>query len=171
MLVASIATGVLMVCVLAMVLLLVWVEGDEGTETAIAVQQTRGRLSALAAEEARLEGVLRRPENADVLERSLFLNALLMRKGISWTLIFSDLEEVLPYNVMLVQVRPQVSQDNEIMLDMVVASKDTEPVIEMLKALESSDLFGSTSVSVALPPTQSEPLHRYRVSVNYAREL
>lgn len=171
MVVASIATGVLMVSVLAMLVYLIWIERDEGTETALAIQQIQSQLDGLVAEETRLEGVLLRPENAEVLERSLFLNALLTRKGISWTMIFADLEEVLPYNVKLVQVRPQVSMHNEIRLDMDVASATTEPVIDMLKALENSDLFGSTSVSVSLPPSDSEPLYRYRVSVNYAREL
>ena len=48
---------------------------------------------------------LRRPQNADVLEQSVFLNALLKRKGISWTKIFADLEKVVPYNVRIIQIR------------------------------------------------------------------
>ena len=50
----------------------------------------------MTAEQAQLDAVLRKPENAEVLERSVFLNALLVRKGISWTRIFADLEKVLP---------------------------------------------------------------------------
>ena len=42
-----------------------------------------------------MENVLRQPQNAEVLDRSVFLNDLLMRKGVSWTRIFSDLENVL----------------------------------------------------------------------------
>ena len=47
-------------------------------------------------EQARQDAILRQPENAEVLERSLFLNALLYRKGISWTRIFADLEKSFP---------------------------------------------------------------------------
>ena len=170
-LVASIATAALMVGVLGMLILLISVESGEGIETEQAIAETQTQLGTVSAEENSLQGELLRPENAAVLERSIFLNSLLLRKGISWTLIFQDLEEVLPYNVKLIQVRPQVNPWNEIQLEMVVAAQATGPVIEMLKAMEGSDLFSSTSVSVALPPTDSEPLYRYRVGVNYEREL
>ena len=68
---------------------------------------------------------MRRPENAEVLERSLFLNTLIDRKAISWTKIFEDLEKVMPYNVRLVSVRlPAVDSNNQVLLDMVVGAKD-----------------------------------------------
>ncbi len=168
---ASAVTAVLMVAVLLMQLYLIAIERGEGTETARAIEQARAELQSLAAEEARLQATLQRPENEAVLERSVFLNALLMRKGISWTLIFADLEEVVPYNVKIVQIRPQVTPENEIQLEMVVAAEAIDPVIEMLKAVEASELFSSTSVSASLPPTDSEPLYRYRVSVKYDRKL
>jgi len=171
MLVASIATAMLMAGVLAMLLYLISIEQGEGAQTLLAIRRTEAQLAQLRAEKSRLEAELTRPENEEVLERSLFLNALLLRKGISWTLIFSDLEKVLPYNVKLVQVRPQINPDNQIQLEMVVAAKATEPVIEMLKAMENSDVFAATSVSVALPPSETEPLYRYRLGVRYNREL
>jgi len=176
MLIASLAVAALMAGMLALLSFLVWVEKDEGRETAAAIAQTRSRLEALAAEERRLTDVLLRPENAAVLERSLFLNELLERKGISWTLIFQDLEEVFPHNVKLVQIRPQIRTNpqaperNEVLLEMVVASQSAEPVIELLRALESSPRFGATAVSAAFPPTETGPLYRYRVSVRYARQ-
>ncbi len=174
-LVASMALAVLLVGLLAVQLYLFWLEKDEGRETALAIEQTQARLNTLIAEERRLNEILLRPENAAVLDRSLFLNELLARKGISWTLIFRDLEEVLPHNVKLVQIRPQIQAGAparyEVLLEMVVASESAEPVIEMLRALESSALFGETAVSAAFPPTDTEPLYRYRVSVRYARQL
>jgi type IV pilus assembly protein PilN len=115
--------------------------------------------------------VARRPENAEVLERSLLLNTLLQRKGISWTKIFSDLEDVIPYNVRLVSVRPEVNGQNEISLQMVVGAASSEPVLELLMALEKSPQFGPTSLHSWLPPSQNEPLYRYRVSVSYAQKL
>lgn len=174
-LVASMALAVLLVGLLAVQLYLFWLEKDEGRETALAIAQTQARLNALIAEERRLNEILLRPENAAVLDRSLFLNELLARKGISWTLIFRDLEEVLPHNVKLVQIRPQIQAGaparQEVLLEMVVASESAEPVIELLRALENSPLFGATAVSAAFPPTDTEPLYRYRVSVRYARQL
>lgn len=176
-LVGSLAVGLLMVGVLVMMLYLIWIEKDEGKETAAMLAQVRSEVSKLSAEEGRLDEFLRRPENAAVLEKSVFLNLLLRRKAISWTMIFRDLEQVVPYNVKITQVRPMVSVSErnpgeyEILLDMTVASQTSEPIIELLMALEKSKLFGSAVVSNSQPPTDTEPLFRYKMSVPYAHEL
>ncbi len=129
------------------------------------------RLRGLSAEQSQLESVLRQPENAEVLQRSLFLNSLLYAKGISWTRLFEDLEKVLPYNVRLVSIRPQVNAEDQISLEMVVAADTSEPVIQMLTRLENSPQFGATQIHNRVPPSQSDPMLRYRVSVNYAQKL
>lgn len=177
LLAASAALAVALVGVLAMQLFLITVEADEGADSTARIEGARDELGALASEEARLRATLSEPDNEAALERSLFLNSLLMRKGISWTLIFRDLEEVMPYNVKLVEIRPQLrmsdadSMRHEILLEMVVAAQSVESVVEMLMALEDSPLFGGATPATALPPTDSEPLYRYQVNVRYEREL
>jgi type IV pilus assembly protein PilN len=52
-----------------------------------------------------------------------------------------------------------------------VASQSTEPVLEFVMQLEQSPVFGATTVHNSMPPSQNEPLYRYRVSVNYAQKL
>ncbi len=163
-LVASIAVALVMVMLLALQLYLIRIERGEGTETTQAIAETEQQLRTIQSEQAGMRNELLRPENEIVLDRSVFLNSLLLRKGISWTLLFRDLEEVMPYNVKLVQIRPQVNASNEIQLEMVVASQETAPVIEMLRSMENSALFSATSVTASLPPTDSEPLYRYRVT-------
>ena len=107
-----------------------------------------------------------------MLERSLLLNTLLERKSISWTKIFADLESVLPPNVKLISVRlPQINSQNEVLLDMVVGVKEPESAIGFFKKLEESPLFGPAYRHTSAPPSQSEPLWKYRVSVNYAQKL
>jgi len=129
------------------------------------------QLRAAAAEQARLEAQLRQPANAAVLDRSILFNSLILRKSLSWTLLFSDLEKVMPGNVRLITVRPYLAAGNEVQLDMVVGAQSPDPVIELLKRLERSPTFGATSLLSSSPPTQNEPLYRYRVSVSYAQKL
>jgi len=148
-----------------------WIQRSEATDTREALQNAQRQLSAMNAEQARFDGELRLPANAQSIEHSLFYNQLLLRKGISWTGIFNDLEKVLPHNVRLISVRPQVNSTNQIILDMVVGSQSPEPVVDMVMRLEGSARFGATTVSSWLPPTQSEPLFRYRVTSNYAPAL
>ncbi|SRR6266498_3076141 len=135
------------------------------------ISQLNRRVQTISAEQAKLDTVLRKPENAQVLERSIFLNELLQRKGISWTRIFADLETAVPHNVRIISIRPSVNLQNQITLDMLVGTESPEPVIEMLKTLIGSPLFGAAFVQSTMPPSQTEPLYRYRMSVNYAQKL
>ena len=171
MLAASTAVAALMMLVLALLVYLAIDDRNQMRETREAIDKTQKQLSVLGAEQAKLETAIRKPENADVFDRSILLNTLLSRKGISWTRIFADLEAVLPHNVRLVSVRPQVNGQNAIVLDMVVGSQSPEPVIDLLKRLENSKLFSSAAMASSLPPSQTDPLFRYRVSVNYAQKL
>ena len=168
---ASSAVAVLMTLVLALLIYLAIDDRNQMRETREALDKTQKQLSTISVEQAKLETAVRKPENAEVFERSILLNTLLSRKGISWTRLFADLEDVLPHNVRLVSVRPQVTAQSGIMLDMVVGAQSPEPVIDMLKRMENSKLFSSSSLSSSLPPSQTDPLFRYRVSVNYAQKL
>jgi Tfp pilus assembly protein PilN len=129
-------------------------------------------VTSIASEQAKLDAVLRQPNNAVVLERSYLLNTLVKRKSVSWTKIFADLEAVLPPNVRVVQVRlPQIDSENQVLLDMVVSAQSPGPVIEFLKKLQESPRFGPVTVHNSVSPTDNEPLYRYRVSVSYAQRL
>lgn len=170
-LVASAVTSALLLGVLIMLINIIGGERDAARDARVTIAQYEKELRAINTEFAKQENFLRQPENEVVLERSAFLNLLLHRKGISWTRLFDDLERVFPHSVRLVSIRPFVTADNKVQLDMVVGSQAPEPFIDLLKRLESSAVFGSTSMQGSMPPSQNEPLYRYRVSVNYAQKL
>lgn len=167
----SIALGMILSASLAWLVWLAASERGRAAETRREIALLEGELGSLRRDEARLQELLRQPQNAAVLDQAVFLNSLLYRKGISWTRIFADLEEVMPHNVRLISIRPQVDSRSEIYLDMVVGATSQPPVIEMLRHMESSPLFGSIEVHNWTPPGQEQPLYRYRVSVNYGRRL
>jgi hypothetical protein len=170
--VASIAGSAILALTLMVLLSIIFSGSSRAAKTRAAVEAMNQRLITLNAEQAKLETTLRQPGNAEVLERSVLLNTLISRKGISWTKIFSDLEKVMPHNVRLIYVRlPQIDSNNQVMLDMVVGAQSPEPVVEFLRKLEGSPMFGPNTVSTFLPPGQNEPLWRYRVSVSYAQKL
>ncbi len=171
MLIASAAAGALLFGVLCLLISMNWMERGRLAITRADLARMDSRLQTVAREQAKLDAILRRPENAQVLERSVLLNSLLYRKGISWTRIFSDLEKVLPYNVRVMSIRPAVSEQNQIVLEMNVGAEQTEPLLQFLMKLENSDLFGHVAVSSRLPRSQSEPLYRYKINVNYAQKL
>jgi len=172
MLMASAACALVLVALLGVLFLLIVTERSRQTETRTAVAKLNSDLRAITAEQTRLDSTLRQPMNAEVLERSLLLNSLIQRKSISWTKLFADIEGVKPDNVRLIQVRlPQINSRNEVTLDMEAGAQNPGQMIEFLKHLQESPLFGPTNTSRISPPTQNEPLWRYRVMVSYAQKL
>ena len=171
MLAGSIAVSLMLVGTLGALMALIVADRALLADVRSDVDGLNRQIRAATAEQERLDAVLRKPENAEVLERSVFLNALLYRKGISWTRIFADLEKTVPYNVKVLAIRPSVNSQNQVMLDMTVGADSPEPVIQLYKALEESPLFGSVVERNSMPPTQSDPLFRYRITVIYAQKL
>ena len=133
--------------------------------------ELRSQLRALQAEEADLKRKFTEPANAEVLERSLFLNELLYRKGISWTRTFSDLELIFPPRVRVEQIRPQVTPDNDVLLEMTVGAETRPDFIDLLKVLEESEVFGTPDVRGSSPPTEQDPVFKYRLLVRYEQQL
>lgn len=170
--VVSVAASIGLSVLLAALVLSIFSGRNRAGASRDAIDRLNQQLRTLAAEQARFDATLRRPENAEVLERSLMLNALIERKSISWTRTFEDIGKVLPYNVRLISMRlPQINSSNQVVLDMIVGAQSPESLQEFLKKLEVAPLFGPAAVSTYLPPSQNEPLYRYRVSVNYAQKL
>jgi Tfp pilus assembly protein PilN len=172
MLVATAALGVLLAILLGFEVTTITSERHEGADIHVTINRLNTQLRGIAAEQAKLNATLRRPENAEVIDRSLFLNSLIDRKAISWTKLFTDLEKVVPYNVRLISVRlPEVDSENQVLLDMVVGAKDNQPILELVRNLEAAPQFGLTTVPTTTPPSQTDPLYRYHVVVPYAQKL
>ena len=171
-LVASVAAAVLLALLLGTQLFSIFSERRDSARVQRVIHGLDKQIRALDAEQSKFSVTLRKPENAEVLERSLFLNTLIERKSISWTKIFADLEKVMPDKVRLVSVRlPQINSRNQVLLDMIVGAADAAPVLDLLRKLDSSPQFGPATVQSSMPPSQTEPLYRYHVSVSYAQKL
>ncbi len=83
----------------------------------------------------------------------------------------------MPSNVRLIGIRlPQVAAEegngvNHIQLDMIVGTDRSDAVIDLLKKLQESALFGAAQVMNQQPPSQNDPFYKYRVTVAYAQKL
>jgi type IV pilus assembly protein PilN len=147
------------------------------------VNDQRREIDARTAEVARLQQeqmrsslILSKPENADVFSTSVFLNQLISRRGVSWLRIFEDLSQVMPPGMKLMAIRlPQLGspepRKNRLQLDMLLGSDQPETVIEFLRHLDHSALFGAPSVINEQAPTQNDPFFRFRMTVTYDQKL
>ena len=94
----------------------------------------------------RAEEFLNRPENRATRDQSQFVNQLIERKSLSWTLVLEDLEKVMPTRVHLVSIRPEVDDDNQLHLKMVVGGDSRERAIELARRMEESHRFSQTYI-------------------------
>jgi Tfp pilus assembly protein PilN len=172
----AVACGVLTLSLLTLVGLILH-ERQQASALRTVISRERATFNSLQQQQTKLTGVLAKPDNADVFSKSVFVNELISRRAVSWTRVFEDLQPVLPNDMRLVSVRlPQVppsetSASNHLQLDMVVGSEHQGSVVDLLKRLGTSPLFGAARVVNQQPPMQNDPLYRYRVSVAYVQKL
>ena len=83
---------------------------------------------------------MRQPNNAAVLDRAHFLNALFLRKSFSWTAVMMDLETVLPTGVLVTSIEPQVTTDGQVVIRLRVAG-ERDRAVQLVRNLERSRRF------------------------------
>ena len=170
-LVASAAVAVLICVSLVALIGLAMTDRRNMNDSRAVIERVDAQLTQTNAAQAQIDAQMRLPENATVLYRNLMFNQLILRKGISWTRIFADLEKVLPHNVRIAAIRPTLNSRNELSLEMVVAADTSEPVIGFITNLEQSDVFGDVGQTSWVPPTQNDPFVRFHVTVTYDQKL
>ena len=170
-LIASALVAMLLIASLGVLTSIAVSERREVNDTRRVLTRISAQNARIASDEAKLEATMRQPGNEEVLDRSVLFNALIRRKAISWTRIFEDIEKVLPPNVRIVSIRPQVNARDHLSLDMVVAADSPEPIIGFMAKLEGSDAFGQVAPSGVAPPSQNDPVYRYRLTVDYAQKI
>lgn len=110
-------------------------------------------LADLRREQRELTQWLGRPDVQEIRDRSAFLNSLIIRKSLSWTQMFMDLEKVLPNQVLVTAIRPGKSESAQAQLKITVAAGTVPPLVEFLKNLEAAPQFAKPVVDLQHFPT------------------
>jgi len=128
-----------------------------------AARQDRNQISELESkiaerdkERADAETLLNRPENRVIRDKSQYLNDLISRKAFSWTKAFEDLERVMPPRIHLVSIQPQLNDNNQLEIKMMVAGESQEKAIELVKHMEDSKHFRETRIE-GIGPANAQP--------------
>jgi len=113
--------------------------------------------------------ILRQPQNNDVRQRSAFLNDLIERKSISWTNIFSELEKLMPPQLHVAAIQPQI-ENGDILLKMDVVGQSRERGLELVRRMEQSHSFRDAQLvsETVQPPSQNAPeTLKFQVTAQY----
>jgi len=92
------------------------------------------------------EDFLNRPENRTTRDQSQLLNGLIERKTLSWTHVLEDLEKVMPTRVHLVSIHPELGEDNQLKLKLVVGGDSRDRALELARRMEESRRFTQTYI-------------------------
>src|SRR6267378_2271061 len=69
------------------------------------------------------------------------------RKSFSWTQVFEDLEKIMPARVHLVSIHPELGEDNQLAVKMVVAGESPQRGIDLAQRMEASGRFAQTHIA------------------------
>lgn len=106
----------------------------------------RQHLKELEARENADLAILNQPDNRQVRDKSEVLNGLIRRKEFSWTLIFADLEHLMPARLHVLSITPVLNRDNEIEIHMQVAGASRDKAIELIQRMEETRQFRNPRV-------------------------
>src|SRR3954467_14577344 len=95
---------------------------------------------------ANAQKILSLPQNRTTRDESQYLNQLIERKAFSWTRVLESLEKVMPPRVHLVSISPQLDEDNQLALKMIVAGDSRDRAIELARRMEESGRFAQTYI-------------------------
>jgi type IV pilus assembly protein PilN len=114
------------------------------------IGQLQEQIAERDKERALDQAELDKPANRSTRDQSQFLNGLIQRKSFSWTRVFEDLERVMPPNLHVVSLRPELNEQNQMQLDMKVACDTRSAAVELVHRMEGSKHFqGAQLVSEA----------------------
>jgi len=101
----------------------------------------RTEMDHLDRERAAGLALLNSPANKDTAERARFLNTVIARKSFSWTRVFEDLEKLMPPRLHVLSIAPELDQNNQLQLHMVVAGDSHDRAVELVRRMEESPTF------------------------------
>jgi len=109
-------------------------------------QQYQEQIAARDKQKADAQALMNLPQNASTRDRSQFLNDLFFRKAFSWTEVFEDLEKIMPSGLHVVSIAPELADNNELAIKLVVAGNSHDHALELVRKMEESQHFQQTRI-------------------------
>ncbi len=127
------------------------------------------KLEQLDKEREAAIDTLNKPENKGVADQSRFLNDAIQRKSLSWTRIFMDLEKIMPTQLHVISITPELGRGNQILIRLSVAGQSREKAIELVRKMEDSATFKNAELHSESMVTSSNTGDRvqFDITSNY----
>lgn len=134
-----------------------WVDGRSVARDIRRLTQQQAQLDE---QRRHTEEILNRPENRGVRDTSQLVNNLIARKALfSWTLVLSELEQLMPPRVRVLSIKPDIDKNNQMVLDLSVEGESYDNANDLVKRMEQSRRFRNTRIVTqsSNPSSQATP--------------
>jgi Tfp pilus assembly protein PilN len=118
------------------------------------IAQLQQMIAGRDHERSEAQTFLEMSSNRSTRDQSQFLNNLIRRKSFSWTLVFEDLEQVMPPNLHVVSLRPEFNEQNEMLLDMRVLGQNRSAAVDLVHRMEGSSRFRNAQLMAESESTE-----------------
>jgi type IV pilus assembly protein PilN len=115
-----------------------WVNAGRDRHSIARLQE---QIAERDSERARAQAFLELAANRSTRDQSQFLNGLIRRKAFSWTRVFEELERVMPNDLHVVSLRPELNEQNQVELEMRVVCQNRGAAVELVHRMEGSKHF------------------------------
>lgn len=115
-----------------------WIDAGRDRQN---IAQVQHQILSRDKEKAEAQALLNMSANRSTRDQSQFLNGLIRRKAFSWTLVFEDLEQVMPRDLHVISLRPEFTDQNTMLLDMKVVGTSRAAAVELVHRMETSRHF------------------------------
>ncbi len=119
------------------------------------IAQLQQQIAERDRERAQAQSYLDLAANRSTRDQSQFLNGLIQRKSFSWTRVFEDLEQVMPGNLHVVSLRPELNDQSQMELQMKVACDSRAAAVELVHRMEGSKHFQGAQLVDASEASQT----------------
>jgi Tfp pilus assembly protein PilN len=123
------------------------------------------QVAELEQQRASLEHFFNLDANRNLHDRAAYINSLIDARSFNWTLMFMDLEKVLPVGVRVVNIEPKQVK-GRIEVKFIIGATSDEAKLKFLKALEDSKTFTSVELISEQHPTSGTNADQIVVELN-----
>jgi type IV pilus assembly protein PilN len=123
------------------------------------------QVAELEQQRASLEQFFNLDVNRNLHDRAAYINSLIDARSFNWTLMFMDLEKVLPAGVRVVSIEPKQDK-GRIEVKFIIGATSDEAKLKFLKALEDSKTFTHIELVATHRPTAGTSADQIVVELN-----
>jgi hypothetical protein len=123
-------------------------------ELRLRTEKTRREMATLEAQRKDLERYFSQKDIANLHDRAAFINTILDARSFNWTLMFMDLERILPGGVRVISIAP-TQAGGRVALKLTVGAANDEAELKFVHALEQSKEFTGLQVLDIRPGTSA----------------